>query len=183
MTTATIPTMDEALRYPIGKFDLSQTVTPGMRPALIETFRRAPEGVRRAVEGLDDRQLDTPYRPGGWTLRQVVHHLVDSHVMCYIRYRLALTEDSPLVKGYDEAVWAELPDARTGPVSLSLPLLALLHDRWTAMMSALTDEQWARTFQHSQLGKLRLDTVLAFYVWHVNHHTAHITRLRERMGW
>jgi len=175
--------MDEDLSYPVGRFDFSQTITPEMRPGLIATIRQAPEAVRQAVAGLDDTQLDTPYRPGGWTVRQVVHHLADSHINSYVRFRLALTEDSPAVKGYDENKWAELPDAKTAPVALSLPLLTHLHERWTAMLSVLTGEQWIRTFQHSKLGAMKLDTLLALYAWHGRHHTAHITRLRQRMGW
>ena len=173
----------EDLRFPIGTFDFSQTVPKDARPGLIDDIRHAPEHLRAAVQGLDDPQLETPYRPGGWSVRQVVHHLVDSHMNSYVRVRLALTEDQPQVKGYDEAKWAELSDARTGPIALSMPLLALLHDRWTTLMSALTDEDWSRSFLHSQFGLVRLDTNLALYSWHGKHHTAHITRLRERMGW
>jgi hypothetical protein len=171
------------LSYPIGKFDFSQTVPKEARAGLIEDIRQAPENLRAAVRGLDENQLDTAYRPGGWTVRQVVHHLVDSHMNSYVRFRLALTEDLPQVKGYDEAKWAELPDARTAPVTLSLPLLEHLHERWVVLLSALTDEDFARSFCHSHLGPVRLDTNLALYSWHGKHHTAHITRLRERQGW
>jgi uncharacterized damage-inducible protein DinB len=171
------------LRYPIGKFDFSRTVATDQRPGLIADIRRVPEHLRTAVLGLDESQLDTEYRPEGWTVRQVVHHLVDSHVNCYVRYRLALTEDEPSIKGYDESAWAKLPDARTAPVTLSLSFLAALHERWVLLLTAMTDDQWARRFRHSDLGPVRLDTILALYSWHGKHHTANITGLRERMGW
>jgi len=183
MTNATVPAPDEALRYPIGRFDFELTVTPEMRPGLMADFRRAPEELRQAVAGLDDSQLETPYRPGGWTVRQVVHHLADADMVCSGRFHLALTEDSPEVKAFDEARWAELADARSGPVSLSLPLVGLVRERMAALMSAMTDEQWKRTYRHSYMGVLPLDKVLALYVWHGKHHIAHITRLRERMNW
>jgi hypothetical protein len=171
------------LSYPIGRFDFSQTIPKDARPGLIEDIRQAPELLRAAIAGLDEGQLDTPYRPDGWTVRQVVHHLADSHMNSYVRFRLALTEEEPAVKGYDEAKWAQLPDARSGPVALSLPLFAHLHERWVTLFAAMTEDDWARTFRHSKLGPVRLDTNLALYAWHGKHHTAHITRLRERMGW
>jgi uncharacterized damage-inducible protein DinB len=171
------------LRYPIGRFDFSQTVSSDARPGLIDDIRLAPELLRRAVEGLDHERLETPYRPDGWTIRQVVHHLPDSHINCYVRFRLALTEDEPKIKGYDEKKWAELPDARNAPVALSLALLEHLHERWVRLMTALTEDDWARTFHHSEMGLRRLDVTLALYAWHGKHHTAQITHLRERMGW
>ena len=171
------------LRYPIGRFDFSQTVSSDARPGLIDDIRLAPELLRRAVEGLDHERLETPYRPDGWTIRQVVHHLPDSHINCYVRFRLALTEDEPKIKGYDEKKWAELPDARDAPVALSLALLEHLHERWVRLMTALTEDDWARTFHHSEMGLRRLDVTLALYAWHGKHHTAQITHLRERMGW
>jgi uncharacterized damage-inducible protein DinB len=171
------------LRYPIGQFDFSQTVAREARPGLIDDIRQAPERLRMAVEGLDQSQLDTPYRPGGWSVRQVVHHLPDSHINCYVRFRLALTEDQPQVKGYDEKKWAELPDARTAPAAVSLALLEHLHERWVRLMTAMTDDDWARSFHHAELGPRRLDLTLALYSWHGKHHTAQIAGLRERMGW
>ena len=171
------------LRYPIGNFQFPATVSGSDRLLFIEQIAEAPANLRAALEGLAPEQLDTPYRPGGWTVRQVVHHVPDSHMNSYIRFRWALTEDDPAVKGYDEARWAELPDARTGPVEMSLTLLDAIHVRWTALLRALSEKDFARTFRHFELGPLRLDRVLALYAWHGRHHVAHITALRQRMGW
>lgn len=171
------------LSYPIGKHDWRTPVTPEMRPPSIAQIAAAPARFREAVQGLDDRQLDTPYRPGGWTVRQVVHHVADSHMNSLIRFRLALTEDAPLVKAYDQVKWAELADSRTAPVAPSLQLLDGLHGRWVALLGSLSDADFGRTFRHSELGPLRLDSALALYAWHGRHHAAHITGLRERMGW
>lgn len=171
------------LSYPIGKFDWSAPVPPEARRPAIEDIAEAPARLREAVRGLDAAQLDTPYRPDGWTVRQVVHHVADSHVNSYIRFRLALTEDSPLIKPYDQVAWAALPDARTAPVELSLALLDGLHSRWAALLGTLTDAEFARTFRHPEIGTVRLDTNLALYAWHGRHHTAHITGLRQRSGW
>jgi uncharacterized damage-inducible protein DinB len=171
------------LSYPIGKFDWHITVTPEMRPGLIAEIAAAPRAFRQAVAGLDDAQLDTPYRPGGWTVRQVVHHLADSHMNSYIRCRLALTEDEPTIKPYFEAKWAELHDARTAPVAVSLELLEALHERWANLLQCLTDRDYSRTFRHPERGVMRLDTNLALYAWHCRHHTAHIVNLRAREGW
>jgi len=171
------------LAYPIGKFDFHQPVDPAARPQLIATLAGAPLLFRQAVTGLDDAQLDTPYRPGGWTVRQVVHHLADSHINSYVRFRLALTEDQPAVKGYDQKTWAELPDARTAPVEVSQRLLERLHRRWVSLLESLSSDDFARCFRHSELGLVRLDTNLALYAWHSRHHTAHITGLRQRLGW
>jgi len=171
------------LSYPVGRFDFSQPVAPEARPLLISEIEAAPARLREAVRGLSDEQLDTPYRPGGWTSRQVVHHVADSHMHSYMRFRLALTEHEPAVKGYDQAKWAELPDARTAPVEMSLTLLDTLHARWVALLRSLTAADFERRFRHSELGPVRLDTNLALYAWHGRHHTAHITGLRERMGW
>lgn len=171
------------LSYPIGRFDWKTTVTPEMRPSLIVEIAVTPARLRQAIDGLDDCQLDTPYRPGGWTVRQVVHHLPDSHMNSYVRFRLALTEDEPTVKGYDEAKWAELYDARTLPPASSLALLENLHNRWVELLRNMTDADYSRSFRHSEIGLVRLDTNLALYAWHGRHHTAHITGLRQRMGW
>jgi hypothetical protein len=169
--------------YPIGRFDWQAPVTAAMRARLIAQIAEAPARFREAVHDLDDRQLDTPYRSGGWTVRQVVHHVADSHMNSYVRFRLALTEDNPTVKAYDQEKWAELEDARTAPIELSLELLHGLHSRWVAMLNSLSDGDFARTFHHSELGRIRQDTTLAQYVWHCRHHLAHITALREKMGW
>lgn len=169
--------------YPIGKFAWPKTVAPELRPQLIDQIAAAPARTRDAVRGLDDRQLDTPYRPEGWTVRQVVHHLPDSHANSYIRFRLALTEDEPLIKPYDQGKWAALEDARTAPIEPSLQILEGLHCRWVTLLRSLSDADFARTFRHPKLGVLRLDTNLALYAWHGRHHEAHITGLRQRMGW
>lgn len=171
------------LSYPIGRFARPAAVTPEERGAFIAEIAAAPGHFRQAVQGLDDAQLDTPYRPGGWTVRQVIHHVPDSHMNSYCRFRLALTEDNPTIKPYEEAKWAELPDARTAPVGPSLQLLESLHSRWVALLSSLSDDQWARTFRHPELGSMRLDTTLALYAWHCRHHASHIRNLRQRMGW
>jgi hypothetical protein len=143
--------------------------------------RRNPGAI--AVAGLDAAQLDAPYRPGGWTVRQVVHHVPESHMNAYIRFKLGLTEDEPTIKPYDEDAWAKLPDVAVTPVETSLALLDELHLRWVTLLRLLDDAQFARTFRHPALGVIRLDGNLALYAWHGKHHTAHITSLRERMGW
>ncbi len=171
------------LSYPIGRFDFQQTVTPGRYPALIEEIAAAPALYRDAVRGLDDAQLDTPYRPGGWTVRQTVHHVADSHMNSYIRFRLALTESEPAIRPYDQKAWAELADSRTAPVQPSLQLIENLHARWVLLLKTLSDEDFARSFRHPEIGLVRLGTNLALYAWHGRHHAAHITRLRARNGW
>jgi len=171
------------LRYPIGKFDIAAPVDPATRPHLIDQIATAPAALREAVRGLDDAQLETPYRPDGWTVRQTVHHVADSHINSYLRFRLALTEENPTVKPYDEAAWAELVDSRTEPVEVSLRLLESLHQRWVVLLRALGDGDFTRTFVHPALGPVSLDRNLALYAWHGRHHTAHITGLRERNGW
>ena len=171
------------LSYPIGKFDFTQTVAAEARPQLIEEIAAAPGWFRNAVHGLDDSQLDTPYRPGGWTVRQLIHHVADSHITSYTRFRLALTEDQPAVKGYDQDKWAELPDAKTAPVEPSLRILESLHARWVTLLRSMSAGDFERAFVHSELGPVRLDTSLSLYAWHGRHHSAHITGLRERMGW
>ncbi|MBZ5626901.1 MAG: bacillithiol transferase BstA [Acidobacteriia bacterium] len=171
------------LRYPIGTFDITCPVAPEARPQLIDQIAVAPARLREAVRGLTAEQLQTPYRPGGWTVRQTVHHVADSHMNSYIRLRLALTEEEPVIKPYDEGKWAELVDARTAPVEVSLELLHSLHHRWVALLQSLSDADFRRTFRHPALGLVRLDANLALYAWHGRHHTAHITGLRERNGW
>ncbi len=171
------------LRYPIGRFEPPARVGPEERRGFIERIAALPAEVRRAVDGLGPERLDTPYRPGGWTVRQVVHHLPDSHLNAYVRMKLALTEDAPTVKTYEEARWAELPEARTAPVEISLALLEALHARWTLLLRALAPGDFARSFRHPDLGPVTLDHALALYAWHGRHHVAHITGLRDRMGW
>jgi hypothetical protein len=171
------------LSFPIGEFDWTQTVAPERRRQLINEIAAAPANFRGAVRGLNDRQLDTPYRPDGWTVRQVIHHVADSHMNSFIRFRLALTEEQPAVNGYNEKEWAKLHDSHTLPVELSLQLLDGLHGRWTDMLRSMTAADFERSFHHSERGLIRLDTNLALYAWHSRHHAAHITGLRERMGW
>lgn len=171
------------LRYPIGEFDWSAPVDRAMRPQWIARIAEAPARFREAVRGLDQWQLDTPYREGGWTVRQVVHHVPDSHMNCVIRFRMALTEEDPVIKPYDEAKWAELHDARTAPVEVSLQLLESLHFRWVNLMEAMSGGDFERKYRHPEAGLLGLNTVLAGYAWHCRHHEAHITALRARMGW
>lgn len=170
--------LDE-LRYPVGRFD---PATGGSRSHQIDTLRMLPARLRQAVSGLDDSQLDTPYRDGGWTVRQVVHHIADSHANSYIRVKLALTEDTPAIKAYDEAAWANLPDSRM-PVEVSLPFVEAVHARMIALFESMSDADFERTFVHPERGTVTLATNLAIYAWHSRHHVAHITRLRERMGW
>jgi hypothetical protein len=171
------------LQYPIGRFQRPETVTAGDREAWVATLAAAPARFREAVRGLTDAQLDTLYRPEGWTVRQVIHHVPDSHMNSYVRFRLALTEPEPVIKPYDEAAWARLHDARTLPVEPSLQLLESLHVRWVALLSSLAPSDFARTFRHPELGVMTLDANLALYAWHSRHHEAHITGLRTRMGW
>jgi hypothetical protein len=171
------------LRYPIGTFDWSAPVDPAMRPQFIIRIAEAAGRFREAVRDLTDQQLDTPYRPGGWTVRQVIHHVPDSHMNCFIRWRMALTEEEPTIKPYDEAKWAELHDSHTAPVEVSLQLLECLHDRWVNLMGAMHKKEFERTFRHPENGLLTLNTVLAGYAWHCRHHEGHITALRQRMGW
>ncbi|HET7712245.1 MAG TPA: bacillithiol transferase BstA [Thermoanaerobaculia bacterium] len=171
------------LRYPVGPFQPVNALSPGERRQRIEEIAAAPARMREAVTGLSDEQLDTPYRDGGWTVRQVAHHLPDSHLNAYIRLKLALTESEPTIKPYDEAAWAQLPDSVQTPVETSLTLLESLHQRWVILLRSLRDEDFARTFRHPEHGVVTLDWLLAMYGWHSRHHVAHITSLRERRGW
>jgi hypothetical protein len=171
---------DESLRYPIGKYQPPDKISPEQRAEWINILGALPEKLKQAVSHLTETQLDTPYRPGGWTVRQVVHHLPDSHLNSYIRFRLALTENAPTIKPYDEAKWAELPDARTGPIGPSLLILEGLHGRWTALLRTFDDQTFARTLRHPEWGEIRIDWMLGLYAWHCGHHLAHITRLQNR---
>jgi DinB superfamily len=173
----------EELRYPVGRFSFPEEMTLRERQAWIAEIAEAPAKLRMAVAGLTTEQLDVPYRPGGWTVRQVIHHLPDSHINSYVRFKLALTEDTPLIKPYDEARWAELPDASTTPVEVSLTLLDSLHQRWVRLLESMRDSDFERSFRHPELGLVRLDRNVALYAWHGRHHVAHIASLRERMGW
>ncbi len=170
-------------RYPAGKFVLPTEVTPELRKAAIEEIAATPVKVRAALRGLHDAQLDTPYREGGWTLRQVAHHLADSHMNAYVRWRLALTETEPTIKPYDEAAWANLEDAAHAPAEISLGLLETLHERWVRLLRSLKTEDFARAFRHPEHGLRTLDWMLFLYAWHGRHHTAHITELCKQKGW
>jgi uncharacterized damage-inducible protein DinB len=171
------------LRYPIGQFDYQGTLSNEQRQALIDQIAATPERMRTAVHGLSEEQLNTPYRPEGWSVRQVVHHVPESHLNSYIRFKLAITEDEPTIKPYFEDRWAKLDDANTAPVELSLNLLDALHERWVWFLRSLKDGEFQRTFRHPELGTVSLDKNVALYAWHGRHHVAHITSLRERMGW
>lgn len=171
------------LRYPIGVFQAPRPVTSQHLADGIASIARCPGELRAAVRGLDDARLDTPYREGGWTVRQVVHHLPDSHMNAYIRMKLAATENHPAVKPYHEALWAELADAKDGPVETSLALLECLHARWVTFLRSLAEADFRRALFHPENGDLTLDVVTMHYAWHGRHHVAHVTSLRERMGW
>ena len=171
------------LRYPIGKWGREPVTSDAQRRTLLDQIAAEPANLRAAVTGLSETQLDTHYRPGGWSVRQVVHHVPDSHMNAFIRFKLALTEDEPLIKTYEEQKWAELPDVKQTPVETSLALLERLHERWVRLMRATPAELYARRFRHPEIGPMTLDDLISMYSWHGRHHTAHITSLRERMGW
>jgi uncharacterized damage-inducible protein DinB len=173
----------EDLRYPVGKFSPKPSITHEERIELIRQIEEAPNQMRSAVEGLSDAQLDTPYRDGGWTVRQVVHHVPDSHMNAYTRFKLAVTENQPTIKPYDEKAWAELVDNKNAQVEPSLALLENLHYRWVMFLKSMKPEDFARKLNHPESGLQNLDRVLQLYGWHGRHHVAHITSLRNRMGW
>ena len=170
------------LRYPIGSFKLEATPTDDDLRRSINEIAEAPARLRAAVEGLSGEQLDTPYRPDGWTVRQVVHHVPDSHLNSYCRFKLALTEDVPTIKPYREELWAELADSRA-PIEVSLALLESLHQRWVVLLKTLEPAEFSRAFRHPEIGLITLAQNVCLYAWHGRHHTAHVTSLRERMGW
>ena len=171
-------------RYPVGPFEsVGRTLTGAERTALIDAIEAHPASMRTAVKGLSDEQLDTPYREGGWTVRQVVHHVVDSHVNSYVRFKLSVTETRPTIMTYEQTTWAELPDAKLAPVEGSLAILDALHVRWVAFLRALSPADCLRSIYHPESGVITVDVLLEIYGWHCPHHEGHITRLRERMGW
>jgi len=174
---------EQDLKFPVGRYQPPSPIAAEQRAAWIEEMANLHGNLTKAVAGLTDDQLDTPYRPEGWTVRQVVHHLPDSHLNSYARFRLALTENSPLIKPYEEAAWAELPDAKTAPIAPSLVLLDGLHGRFVLLLKSLLEADFAKTFRHPELGEKRLDWTLGLYAWHSLHHVAHITNLRSREGW
>src|SRR4051812_1353202 len=176
--------MAEDLRYPVGRFNRPESLTPNERSDAIDAIAKAPAAMRTAVKGLSDSQLDTPYRPDGWTVRQVVHHVPDSHMNAYCRIKLGLTEDTPTIKPYDEAKWAELADSRSKLVEESLTMLEVLHARWVLLMRSMNAADFSRTITHPEWkGPMSLDALVALYAWHGRHHVAHITGLRQRSGW
>ena len=180
---STQPASTPDLSYPIGKFHYAGLMSKQQRDAAIVNISELPPRMRAALHGLSPQQLDTPYRPGGWTVRQVAHHVPDSHLNAYIRTKLALTEQEPTIKPYDEKAWADLADTKTTPVETSLALLEAVHERFDNLLRSLSDADFARTFRHPEHGVRTLDWMIALYAWHGPHHTAHITSLKERMGW
>jgi hypothetical protein len=170
-------------RYPIGKFEWPQTITEADRKQWITTLAELPAALRKAVAGMTDAQLNTPYREGGWTVRELIHHIADSHMNSYVRFKLGLSEHEPTIKTYDEAAWAQLRDAALIPAETSLCLLECLHLRWVCVLDGMRNSDWQRNVIHPELGTIRLDSLLALYDWHSRHHTAHITSLRQNKGW
>ena len=173
----------DTVRYPVGDFRIDPEVDPSKRRRWLREMAETPARLKTAVRDLDDPQLDTPYRDGGWTPRQVVHHLADAHVNGFVRFKLALTEDRPAIKTYEEDLWAETADVRQAPVDASLRLLAALHERWMILLESLSEPQFGNAFSHPQRGLMTIDKAIQLYAWHGLHHTAHITSLRARRGW
>jgi uncharacterized damage-inducible protein DinB len=170
-------------RYPVGTFEMPSQVTPSKRQQAIDELAATPTKLRAAAKGLSDSQLDTPYREGGWTVRQVVHHVPDSHLNAYVRLKLALTEEKPTIKPYDQEAWANLADSKSTPIETSLTLLSTVHDRWDRLWRSMKPEQFARVLIHPEHGERSVDWLLFLYEWHGRHHTAHITELRKQKGW
>ncbi|HTR80415.1 MAG TPA: putative metal-dependent hydrolase [Bacteroidota bacterium] len=171
------------LRYPIGKFQPKEHIDDAARQEAIRHIAETPSNLKAAIKGLTEQQINTPYRDGGWTIRQVVHHLPDSHLNSYVRMRLALTENEPTIKPYEERLWAELYDAKNAPVAPSVQMLESLHERWVMLLRSLGPTDFSRTFRHPENGVRNIDWLLQLYSWHGRHHVAHITSLRERMKW
>ena len=181
--TSTVQESSQDLRFPTGKFHRPAELDAAGRANAIEIIASTPARLRAAVKELTDEQIETPYRPGGWTVRQVVHHVPDSHLNAYIRFKLALTEDVPTIKPYDESLWAELADVHAVPIATSLTLLEAVHERWLAILRAMKPTDFERNLVHPETGRQRLDQMLALYAWHGPHHIGHVTSLRQRMGW
>jgi hypothetical protein len=169
--------------FPIGEFQYDGPPTENQRKKLIEDIARTPAALRAAVQGLSEQQLGTPYRDGGWSVRQVAHHVPESHMNAYIRFKLALTEEEPTIKPYEQDRWAQLPDVSSTPIETSLSLLDFLHERWVCLLRLLQPDQWKRAFRHPEMGIVPLEKSLALYSWHGRHHVAHVTELRKKMGW
>jgi hypothetical protein len=170
-------------RYPIGKFEPPTEVTNLVRARIIGKIAMAPGQFRAAVRGLTEKKLDTPYREGGWTIRQLIHHVPDSHLNAYVRFKLALTEEEPTIKTYEQEKWAELADSQSTPIEVSLTLLEYLHDRWVYLLRSMKEQDFARKLKHPDFGVQTLDWMLFQYEWHGRHHTAHVTELRKAKGW
>jgi uncharacterized damage-inducible protein DinB len=170
-------------RYPIGKMEMPKEITTAKRQQAIASIAATPKNLREAVRGLNDAQLDTPYREGGWTVKQVIHHVPDSHMNAYVRLKLALTEDKPTIKTYDESVWANLADSKSAPIEVSQKLLDSLHERWDWVWRSLKAEDFSRPLVHPDSGERNIDWLLFVYEWHGRHHAAHITELRKQKGW
>ena len=170
-------------RYPIGKFSFDGPPDEKQRQTLIQDIEQLPVAMRAAVQGLSPQQIETPYRDGGWTVLQVVHHVPESHMNAYIRFKLALTEDTPTIKPYMENRWARLRDVQSTPLEVSLSLLDAVHSRWVYFLRSLEARDWKRSFNHPESGMVPLEKNLALYSWHGRHHVAHITELRKKMGW
>lgn len=175
--------MSDDPRYPVGRWERRNTLTADERTAMIEAIVETPRLLRDAIAGLSTAQLEMPYRDGGWTLRQVVHHLPDSHLNSYTRFKLALTEDEPTIRPFDEARWAELSDSRDTPIETSLTMLESLHDRWVRLLRSMSDADFRRKLVHPESGTMTLDSMLSLYAWHGRHHVGHITSTRARNGW
>jgi hypothetical protein len=173
----------ERLRYPVGRFDPKGELPANARGGALDSIAGTPDRFRKAIAGLTSEQLDTPYRDGGWTIRQVIHHVPDSHVNAYVRFKLALTEETPTIKTYDEAAWARLEDSRATPIESSLAMLESVHRRWDIVMRAMSDTDFGRRLNHPEWGNLDLNFMVRMYEWHGRHHAAHISALRHRMGW
>ncbi len=181
---AGVPSPDPTdLSYPIGRFQSSEAYAPLEREHALETLGNLPTRLYNAVDGLSESQLDTPYRPGGWTVRQVVHHLADSHMQAFLRIRYALTEAEPLIKVYDEKAWAELPDSKGAPVEWSMELIEALHARWVSLLQRLNPEQWQCAYVHPENGRTTIEQAVHLYAWHSRHHVAHMTHLRSSRNW
>ena len=174
--------MSEDLSFPIGKYDKDLEITPEQRKQFIREIAELPEDLRKAVKNLTDEQLDSPYRPAGWTARQVVHHVGDSHMNSLIRFKLALSEDNPTIRPYAEDLWAETAEYKM-PVEVSLNLIDSIHRRWATLLDSMSDEDFARTLNHSETGIWTLESLLGMYAWHGKHHTAHINNLKKRNDW
>ena len=175
--------MSQDPKYPIGKFQWEDNLSDARRKELIEQIAELPAKFRAATKGFSEQQFDTAYREGGWTVRQLVHHVADSHINAYIRFKLAMTEDEPTIKTYEQERWAETIDSRTAPAEVSLALIDGIHARWAIFLRSLAAADFGRKFNHPEHGKMTLERLLGLYAWHGRHHTAHISGLRERSGW